>query len=132
VAAGDDTTTTLVIDERIRDDGSFQRLRLEIDDGRLVFDEDGGGRAVVAPEVIVKVMRRYGRPLDDAIALTGPKLELTAGTALCQLRHHAPVDTEARDYTVLLVDGEPPLAAMSNGIAAALRFLVERAPASEA
>ena len=87
---------------------------------RLVAGEVQGRLPVRAVEA---VMRRYGRPLDERIEPDGPLLDLGGGRALQQMRYQAPVDADARDYLVWRAPGEDPLAALSNGVAAALRHL---------
>ncbi len=60
-------------------------------------------------------MRRYGRPLDEAVPLAGPALELGEGRRLVQLRFRPRFDVIARDYLVLEAPPEPPFAELSTG-----------------
>jgi hypothetical protein len=89
-----------------------------------VRDDDGteGDLPVIA---IDQIMRRYGRPLDADIALTGDSLAC-GNYRLRRLRYHAVVDAEARDYLVWERQGDEPLACIAATAAAALRFLVSR------
>jgi hypothetical protein len=115
----------LQIDEHLRLDGMTVKTHLGFDDGRVTIVSDDGIHGQLSVHAIGKVMERYGRPLDLAIApLEGtPRLELGDFGALRMLRFRARVDVEARDYLVWdRAEGEP-LAALSNGVAAALRYL---------
>ncbi|MBA3541218.1 MAG: hypothetical protein H0T79_16525 [Deltaproteobacteria bacterium] len=88
-------------------------------------DDDGldGYLAVVALD---RVMVRYGRPLDESIALVGEVLEVGAGCRLRRLHFHAVVDAEGRDYLVWERPGEEPLAVIATMATAAFRHLVQR------
>ena len=118
----------LLIDEHIRLDGTTVVTRLGFEDGRLTVESDDGIRGVLSVHAIGKVMERYGRPLDTTVApLPGesdaPRLALGGAGRLCMLRFRARVDVEPRDYLVWEREGDEPLAALSNGVAAALRYL---------
>jgi hypothetical protein len=113
----------MVIDERIRDDGSYDRTRLVAADGGVAFEDDSGFRCVLPAHVVVTVMRRYGRPLEDDTMLDGPALPLGDGLVLRGLKFVAAVDAGPRDYAVLCAEGQPALAALCNTLASALRFL---------
>jgi hypothetical protein len=115
----------VLIDEHIRPDGELVRTHLEAagdDRVRLVADDLRGELSAAAVE---KVMSRYGRPLDPAIEVTGEAIDVGAAR-LTRLRYRAQVDAEARDWLVWQAGGAEPLAALSNGVAAALRYLVLR------
>jgi hypothetical protein len=116
----------LLIDEHIRIDGSTVQTHLGFEDGRVTVISDDGIHGALSVGAIGKVMERYGKPLDVAIApLPGqdesPRLAIGDAGALCMLRFHARVDAEARDYLVWERPGGEPLAALSTGVAAALR-----------
>lgn len=115
----------LLLDERIRPDGSHARTWATCDGDRVrIVDDDSpvGELSVIAVD---QVMRRYGRPLDAAIALEGDSL--TCGTCkLRRLRHHAIVDAEGRDYLVWERPDDEPLVCVAATVTAALRFLVAR------
>jgi len=115
----------LLLDERIRPDGSHARTWASCDEDRVqIFDDDApiGELSVVAVD---QVMRRYGRPLDPAIALEGESI--SCGTCkLRHLRHHARVDAEGRDYLVWERPDDEPLVCVAATVTAALRFLVVR------
>jgi hypothetical protein len=115
----------LLIDEHLRLDGTTVRTHLGYQDGRVTITSDDGVRGALSDAAIVKVMERYGRPLDLAIAplADAPRLGIGAGASLRMLRFRARVDAEARDWLVLDRPGDEPLAALSNGVAAALRYL---------
>ncbi len=117
----------ILIDEHIRADGVVVRTHVDRDpDGAhvVIVSDDARGRLSIA--ALDKVMRRYGRPLDDGVPAEGATLELAGGRALTAFRFHAKVDAEARDYLAWSVPGEETIAALSNGVAAALRYLVLR------
>jgi hypothetical protein len=118
----------LLIDEHIRLDGTTVHTHLGFQDGRVTVTCDDGIHGALSPGAITKVMERYGRALDLSIAPlpseeASPRLSIGAAGQLCMLRFHARVDAEARDYLVWERDGGEPLAALSNGVAAALRYL---------
>jgi hypothetical protein len=89
-----------------------------------IVDDDGtaGELSVMAVD---QVMRRYGRPLDPAIALEGDSLTCGIWT-LRRLRYHAIVDAEGRDYLVWERPDDEPLVCVAATVTAALRFLVAR------
>lgn len=115
----------LLLDERIRADGSHSRTWATSDGDRVQLRDDDGAGGALAVEVVDHVMRRYGRPLDDAIALAGDALRCGRFT-LRRLRHHALVDAEGRDYLVWERPGEEPLVCVAATATAALRFLLDR------
>jgi hypothetical protein len=117
----------LLIDEHIRIDGVVVRTHLGIDGGRITVTSDDGIHGALSVAAITKVMERYGRALDLAVAplpppAQAPRLPLGDAGALLMLRFKARVDADSRDYLVWERAGEP-LAALSNGVAAALRYL---------
>ena len=80
------------------------------------------------PSAVDAVMRRYGRPIAEEIPEPEPALRLDAGAHLSTFRHLARFDVIARDYVYYRPDASSPgLAALSVTVAAALRFLAERA-----
>lgn len=114
----------LLIDEHIRADGAVVQTHLDRDGDHVVITAlDATGRLSIP--ALDKVMRRYGRPLEAGVAIDGPSLDLGIGT-LTWFRFHAAVDAMGRDYLAWACPGEEPLAALSNGVAAALRYLVLR------
>jgi hypothetical protein len=117
-----------MIDEHIRIDGVTVRTHLGYEGGRVTITSDDGIHGALSVGAIGKVMERYGKPLDTEVApLPGPaevpRLQLGGAGALCMLRWKARVDAESRDYLVWEREGAEPLAALSNGVAAALRYL---------
>lgn len=116
----------MLIDEHLRPDGAPVRTHLELagaDRVRLVGDD--GVHGELSGAAIEKVMTRYGRPLDPDVAVADGGLAL-AGGRLVALRFRAPVDAIARDYLVWAAPDREPIAALANGVAAALRYLVLR------
>jgi hypothetical protein len=118
-----------LLDERILADGRLGRSWLALAEAKLsVRDDDGtGGELSVA--AVERVMVRYGRALDEAIAPNGETLELGEGRRIRRMRYHAPVDATGRDYLVWERPGEPPLAVIATHAAAALRYLALRVEA---
>ena len=115
-----------VIDEEILDDGSSLRTYLGFAQDRLLV-RDGTGLAGTLPcQVVVAIMGRYGKPLDDAVVVDGPVLTLSEGITLQGLRFRARVDACPRDYLVLNIPNREPLAVLSNVVASALRYFVRR------
>jgi len=116
----------MIIDERIAQDGSIERIHLDVVDDRIVMTGPAGERSPVRLEVILTVIRRYGRPLDDSIPVPETGIEIGPGIELRSLKYRALVDAAARDYAVLCVEDRPPLAVMSTTFTGALRHLVKK------
>ena len=115
-------------DDRIRPDGRHAKTTATlVDDGRLLIADDGEGvLGHLSVAAIDRVMVRYGRPLEDDVAVADPGVELPGGYRLRRLHFHAAVDAMGRDYLVWeRPDGEP-LAAIGPMVTAALRYLVLR------
>ncbi|MBK9030002.1 MAG: hypothetical protein IPL61_01465 [Myxococcales bacterium] len=118
--------TAFVIDEHIRPDSTVERTALAARGGELALVIDLVERGRVTELALVVVLRRYGRPLDRAVAAelaAAPRLALSGGRALARLHWRAAVDAGARDWLVLCEPGAEPLAALSPTIGAALRHL---------
>lgn len=121
---------TVVIDEHIDDRGHVHRTSISVTDVGLDVAENNARVGAVLVAAVAAVMRRYGRPLDGGVAMAEREaLALPDGSRLALARWRAAVDAIGRDYLVWTPpDGEEPLAALSNGIAAALRHLARAAP----
>ena len=115
----------LLLDERIRADGTVARCFGSVEAGRFRIHDDGvdGALSVAALD---RVMTRYARPLDESISLDGEALDLGDGRRLRRLHFRAAVDAEGRDYLVWERPGEPPIAVIATMATAALRYLVLR------
>jgi hypothetical protein len=118
--------TRLLIDERIRADGSIARSWASVVGERLALRDDDGANAELSRAALERVMCRYGRPLDQTVALSGDSLDFGGGHRLRRLRHHAAVDAEGRDYLVWERPTGEPLAVIATHAAAALRYLALR------
>jgi len=118
----------LLLDERILADGQTSRSWGLAAGARFELRDDDGTAGELSLAALDRVMCRYGRPLDAAIALPDAteSLELAGGLRLRRLHFHAAVDSEGRDYLVWERPGEPPLAVLATHAAAALRYLVLR------
>lgn len=123
-------TDRLLVDERIRPDGQLARSWASRAGARVrLIDEDGSGGEIsgeLSITALDRVMCRYGKPLEDNVALEGETLELGDGRRLRRLRFHAVVDATGRDYLVWERPGEAPLAVIATHAVAALRYLVLR------
>jgi hypothetical protein len=119
----------VLLDERILADGRHAKTTAILDDeGRLLVADDGeqGVLGALSVAALDRVMVRYGRPLEDDVAVTDPGLALPGGYRLRRLHYHAAVDAMGRDYLVWdRPDGEP-LAAIGSMVTAAIRYLVLR------
>ena len=115
----------LLLDERIRADGTVARCFGSVEAGRFRIHDDGvdGALSVAALD---RVMTRYARPLDESISLDGEALDLGDGRLLRRLHFRAAFDAEGRDYLVWERPGEPPIAVIATMATAALRYLVLR------
>jgi hypothetical protein len=116
----------ILLDERILSDGRHSRSWARREGERVHISDDDGTAGALSVAALDRVMVRYGRPLDEAIALEGDALDLGEGRRLRRLHHHAAVDTEGRDYLVWERPGEPPLAVIATHATAALRYIVLR------
>jgi hypothetical protein len=119
----------LLIDEHILVDSTVVRTHLRVDGDHVHVEVDGGTSGVLSAAAITHVVRRYARPLDDDVAAlvdAAPRVAFPGGAALALLHWRAAVDAAGRDWLVLLAPGEDPQAALSSGVAAALRYLVLR------
>jgi hypothetical protein len=115
----------LLLDERIKADGTHARTWATASGDRLQITEDDGPTGELSLVAVDRVMCRYGRSLDAGIALEGESL-LCGDYRLRRLRYHAVVDAEGRDYLVWeRPDGEP-LACVAAMVTAALRYLISR------
>lgn len=118
-------SAVLLLDERIKADGTHARTWAASTVDHLQITEDDGPTRELSLVAVDRVMCRYGRPLDPGIALEGESL-VCGGFRLRRLRYHAVVDAEGRDYLVWeRPDGEP-LACVAAMVTAALRYLTLR------
>lgn len=118
--------TEIVIDEEILPDGRYRRTYLNAVDNRLQVRDDSGLCGVLSVDVILAVMKRYARPLDEAVVVDGPALPLSENATLQGLRYRARVDACPLNYLVLNTARQEPVAMISKVAASALRFLVQR------
>src|ERR1700712_1965187 len=78
----------LLLDERIRADGTHARTWGEAAGERMHLRDDDGTEGALSITALDRVMVRYGLPLDETIALDGDALELAGGHRLRRLRFH--------------------------------------------
>lgn len=122
--------TRLLLDERIRADGSHARCWASLTDRGLHIVDDDGTDGFLSVHAVERVMLRYAREVaDDVIAdksAWGESLALGDGKTLRRLRFHAQVDADGRDYLAWERPDEAPIAAIATMCTAALRYLVMR------
>lgn len=116
-------STKLLLHERTLPNGALENTWLEVERGALFFHVGGVARVEVSLAILDGVMRRYGRPLADDIAVDGPRLDI-AGRALFVLRYRPRYDVIARDYLVYAKGDEAPTAELATAITAALAYLL--------
>ena len=116
----------LLLDERIRQDGTHARSYASVAGDRVHIRDDDGTEGQLSVVAIDRVMVRDGKPRDPSIALVGDSLDLPNGYRIHRLRYHAPVDATGRDYLVWERPGEEPLCVVATMVTAALRYLVMR------
>jgi hypothetical protein len=115
----------LLLDERIRADGTHARTWAAPAGDRIEIRDDDGAAGALSIVAVDRVMCRYGRALEADVVVAGEAIELGA-YRLRRLRYHAAVDATGRDYLVWeRPDGEP-LAVVATMATAALRYLVLR------
>lgn len=115
----------LLLDERIKADGTHARTWATGDGDHVQLRDDDGASGSLSALAVDRVMTRYGRPLDPEIALDGDSISF-GGYRLRRLRFHAVVDAEGRDYLVWERPEGEPLACVATMATAALRYLTLR------
>jgi hypothetical protein len=115
----------LLLDERILADGTRAKCFASAAGDRIKIQDDDGTHGELSLTAVDRVMTRYGRPLENGVALEGEFLTI-GEYRLRRLRYHARVDTEGRDYLVWERPGGEPLAVVATMATAALRYLVMR------
>jgi hypothetical protein len=116
------TTDKLLLLERFTETGLLEQIwLLRTTDGlALQIHEDA-----VLPlpgSALAAVFRRFGRPLDDLVELSGAALSSDHGR-LFRLRYLPRFDVIARDYLVLCTPDGERLAELSTSVTAALLHL---------
>jgi len=96
---------TLLLDERIQDDGTRESVTLDVDEDELVIRVGDGPPARLPTRALERVMARYGKPLAEGISLEGPSLEIRGAGTLHRIRHRARYDVIARDFLVFTTPG---------------------------
>jgi hypothetical protein len=116
-------TDKLLLDERSLPEGALEKTWLEVDAGQLFLRIDGRPKTLVPPHVLEGVMRRYGKPLADNVALDGPCLEID-GCAVSILRYRPRYDVIAKDYFVYARAGATPVTELATAVTGALAYLL--------
>ena len=127
----------LQIDSRLDATGREVHTHLELvaaADGneRLRLTDDLGFSGDLPVVAVERVLTRFGRELDPDVAAShlsiSQRIAFATGAQLRQLRFHAIVDAEARDYLVWqATPSAPPIAAIATTVTAALRHLLAAA-----
>jgi hypothetical protein len=115
--------TSLLLDERIQDDGSLERVTLASRDGALLLQVGSATPLLLPDGALERVMARYGKPLAPDVALGGPVLDAGGGPGVRMLRHRARYDVIAKDYVVYTAPGREPVAELAVAVTAALVHL---------
>jgi hypothetical protein len=118
--------TTLLLHETYGDGDRVEVVTLARGPEGLVLSYPGGATEIDA-DVVVAVLRRYGRELDPSVEVRGPSLALDGAHTLVRIRHLARYDVIARDFLVLLQPDGAPLVELATSIAGALVHLAEAA-----
>ena len=113
----------LTIHEWHEADGARRTVRLAERDGALAVQVGDAPPVLLAMAVLERVMRRYGKPLADEVALDGARLDLSDASSLTLLRHRARYDVIARDFLVWTPPTGEPLAELAVAISGALVHL---------
>jgi len=104
---------------------AFLELNESEDDRGFLLTREDGVRARLPARIIISVLERYGRALDDGITTDGDELILEPGVTLRRFRFRSAVDAIGRDYLALLVSGQETVAAMAVTVAGALDHLLD-------
>lgn len=126
--------TELLLLETFGDEGRSARTVLRREDDALVLALDDD-EYEIEPKLVFAVFARYAKELDPSVTMPDDadtlSLDATTGSGsgsrLVRLRHLARFDVIARDYLVLVREGEPALVELATAITAALVHLVSAA-----
>jgi hypothetical protein len=113
----------LLLHERTLPDGGLEKTWLEVENGALFFCVEGQPKAKVSHAVLDGVMRRYGKPLADDVAVNGPRLDVD-GCTLSILRYRPRYDVIAKDYLVYSASSGPPVAELATAVTGALAYVL--------
>ncbi len=116
-------THSAQIDEQITPEGLLVAVELIAADGNYRLQRGEHELGIVSARILIDVLKRYGRPLEEPPTDTSDILLLADGVSLRTWRYKAPVDLEAKLYLLLYRDGEEPLAVLGRQVANALSFL---------
>jgi len=113
----------MLIYETLSADGVSRAVHLDVGPAGLELRIDAM-RAAVPARIIVALMHRYGRAVEDGVDTQGgDELRLDASTVLRRFRFRAGVDVLGRDYLALVEGDDEPIVAMATTIAGALEHL---------
>lgn len=113
------------IHETTTADGALSATHLRVADGvvEIAADGDGAGALALPDGAIERVMTRYGAPVEEGTKLTEVDAIDLGGARLRHVRHLARYDVIAKDWLLYERDGEEPICALANTVAAALVHL---------
>ena len=115
-----------MVHEWVSATGALERLEVGIRDGALVV-RVAAEEALLPLAVLERIMQRYGKPLDESVALEGPSVDVGEAGVLRRIRHRGFYDVIARDFIVWQAPGGEPLAELATAVSAALVHFVEAA-----
>ncbi len=113
----------LRIHETVLADGTLETTCLSAGDDGIGVHIGNVRVATLPVEAVDRIMDRYGKPLADGIALSGPTLALGGDRVLCMLRHRARYDVIARDFLVFSIPGAEPMVELATSVSAAITHL---------
>ena len=127
------SSTSIVIHELTRDDGTLHVLRLVREDDTLVLsgaarDDGEEHQALPLPDgALDAVMSRFGKPLEGALPPIDEALDLGDGRQLVRFRFLRRFDVIARDYLALVAPNADTVCELAASVSAALHHLARAA-----
>ncbi len=113
--------TRLLIDERSLPDG-LARVELEIADDLAILYVHNAPIGQMPIDALLRVMKRYGKPLEDGVIIPEGGLQLNKTDRLVMMRFLARYDVIGRDWLVL-VSADAPIGDLAVSITGALEHL---------
>jgi hypothetical protein len=113
----------LTIHESFREDGTRESVDVGSEDGALAV-RVAGETTLLPMDVFVAVMKRYGKPVEAAVPIDGPSVDLGETGSLTRIRSIGFYDVIGKDYLVWSPrDGEPH-AELATAVSAAIVHFV--------
>lgn len=126
--SSDPRAPAILIDEHLAEDGAPVRTWIEAGAGWVRIRGGDGAPMPLPAGAVAAVMNRYGRPLEDGLAVVVVEELAVDSGVLRRVQFRAAVDASARDWLVWVAPGEPavPVAALATAIATPLLHLAAR------